>query len=97
MGDDDETNLHVTYASHLDMDHAFCDRMPMAVAAELESAPIGVITTPRTKSPPTSLGDMLPAPRPFAPPWTIEELDAGVVALMPLPLPLPLPLPSPSP
>ena len=30
---------------------------------------------------------MLPAPRPFAPPWTIEELDAGVVALMPLPSP----------
>src|SRR5215469_1744352 len=28
---------------------------------------------------------MLPSPRPFAPPWTIEELDAGVVALMPLP------------
>ena len=30
---------------------------------------------------------MLPAPRPFAPPWTIEELDACFVALMPLPSP----------
>jgi hypothetical protein len=52
MGDDeDEIHLHVTYASHFDMDVAFCARMRMAIAAGLESAPIGVITTPGTKKP----------------------------------------------
>jgi len=51
MSDDDETHLHVTYASHWDMDHAFCARMRMAIAAGLESAPVGVIATPGTKNP----------------------------------------------
>ena len=51
MGDDDEIHLHVTYASHLDMDEAFCVRMHAAVAAGLESAAIGVITTPGTRNP----------------------------------------------
>jgi len=51
MGDDDETHLHVTYASHFDMDEAFCARMRMAIAAGLECAPIGVVTTPGTKNP----------------------------------------------
>jgi hypothetical protein len=51
MGDDDETHLHVTYASHWDMDDAFCARMRMAIEAGLESAPIGVVTTPGTKKP----------------------------------------------
>ena len=45
MGDDDETHLHATYASHWDMDAAFCARMRAAIAAGLESAPIGVVTT----------------------------------------------------
>ena len=49
--DDDETHLHVTYASHLEMDDAFCARLRAAIAAGLESAPIGVITTPGTKNP----------------------------------------------
>jgi hypothetical protein len=49
--DDDETHLHVTYASHLDMDEAFCAAMRIAIAAGLESAPTGVITTPGTKNP----------------------------------------------
>jgi hypothetical protein len=49
--DDDETHLHVTYATHLDMDDAFCARMRSAIAAGLESAPIGVVTTPGTKNP----------------------------------------------
>ena len=48
--DDDETHLHVTYASHLEMDDAFCARMHWAIAAGLESAPVGVITTPGTKN-----------------------------------------------
>jgi len=51
MGDDDEIHLHVAYASHFDMDVAFCARMRAAIAAGLESAPIGVITTPGTKNP----------------------------------------------
>ena len=51
MSDDDETHLHVTYATHLDMDDAFCARMRIAIAAGLERAPIGVITTPGTKNP----------------------------------------------
>ena len=51
MNDDDETHLHVTYANHLDMDDAFCARMRMAIAAGLESAPVGVVTTPGTKNP----------------------------------------------
>jgi hypothetical protein len=33
------------------MDDAFCAAMRMAIAAGLESAPIGVITTPGTKTP----------------------------------------------
>ena len=51
MSDDDETHLHVTYASHWDMDDAFCSRMRMAIEVGLESAPIGVVTTPGTKNP----------------------------------------------
>ena len=35
----------------LDMDDAFCTRMCAAIAAGLENAPIGIITTPGTKNP----------------------------------------------
>jgi hypothetical protein len=48
---DDEFHLHVTYASHLDMDEAFCACMRIVIAAGLENAPIGAITTPGTKKP----------------------------------------------
>lgn len=52
MSDDsDEIHLHVTYASYFDMNEAFCARMRAAIAAGLENAPIGVITTPGTRSP----------------------------------------------
>jgi hypothetical protein len=51
VGDDDETHLHVTYASHLDMDAAFCAHMRRAIATGLESAPIGVVTAPGTRNP----------------------------------------------
>jgi hypothetical protein len=37
--------------SHFDMDEAFRARMRAAIAAGLESAPTGVITTPGTKNP----------------------------------------------
>ena len=49
--DDDEVHLHATYAGHLNMDTAFCARMRMAIEAGLESAPVGVVTTPGTKTP----------------------------------------------
>ena len=51
MSDDGEVNLPVTYASHFTMDAAFCARMRAAIAAGLESAPVGVVTTPGTKKP----------------------------------------------
>jgi len=51
MSDEDEVHLAVIYASHCDMDEAFCARMRIAIAAGLENAPTGVITTPGTKSP----------------------------------------------
>ena len=51
MSDDDEVHLHATYASHLDMDDAFCACMRIAMAAGLENAPTGVIATPGTKNP----------------------------------------------
>jgi hypothetical protein len=50
MSDDDEVRSLLTNA-YLAMDHAFCARMRKAIVAGLESAPIGVITTPGTKSP----------------------------------------------
>ena len=37
--------------SHFQMDAAFCARMYAAIAAGLESAPTGVITTPGTRNP----------------------------------------------
>jgi hypothetical protein len=37
--------------SHFQMDAAFCARMHAAIAAGLESAPTGVITTPGTRNP----------------------------------------------
>jgi len=49
MSDDDETHLHLTYASH--SDEAFCARMRAAIELGLESAPVGVITTPGTRNP----------------------------------------------
>jgi hypothetical protein len=64
MGDDDETHLHVTYASHLDMDEAFCARMRLAIEAGLENAPIGVVTTPGTKNPKYVPTEPLPLPSP---------------------------------
>ena len=50
MGDD-EIHLHVTYASHVGMDAAFCARLRNAIEAGLENAPVGVITTPGTQNP----------------------------------------------
>ena len=49
---DDDIPLHLMYgANHFDMDEAFCASMRKAIAAGLESAPIGVVTTPGTQHP----------------------------------------------
>ena len=49
MGMSDTDEIQSSPTSH--MDAAFCARMRAAIAAGLESAPIGVITTPGTKNP----------------------------------------------
>jgi hypothetical protein len=38
-------------SSQIERDEAFCARMRAAIAAGLESVPIGVVTTPGTKNP----------------------------------------------
>ena len=47
MGDDNEIQSRLTNR----MDDAFCAAMRTAIEAGLESAPIGVVTTPGTKNP----------------------------------------------
>ena len=51
MSDDDEIRSPLTNDAYLAMNDAFCVRMSKAIAAGLESAPIGVVTTPGTKNP----------------------------------------------
>jgi hypothetical protein len=53
IDDDDEIHPRLSNGglSHFDMDEAFCGRMRAAIEAGLESAPIGVVTTPGTKNP----------------------------------------------
>ena len=50
---DNQVQSSVTYGgpSHFDMDDAFCAAMRAAIEAGLESAPVGVVTTPGTQSP----------------------------------------------
>ena len=50
MSDDDEVRSLLANV-YLAMDDAFCARMRRAIFAGLESAPIGVITTPGTRNP----------------------------------------------
>ena len=47
MSDYNENQSHLMTR----MDDAFCARMRAAIGAGLESAPIGVVTTPGTKNP----------------------------------------------
>ena len=51
MNDDEIQSYLYDDTSYLEMDRAFCARMRAAIAAGLESAPIGIITTPGTKNP----------------------------------------------
>jgi hypothetical protein len=50
---EDEIRPHLTNGgpSYFDMDEAFCGRMRRAIEAGLESATVGVVTTPGTKNP----------------------------------------------
>jgi hypothetical protein len=49
----DEIQADVTngQSTQIERDEAFCSRMREAIAAGLESAPIGIVTTPGTKHP----------------------------------------------
>jgi hypothetical protein len=49
----DEIQAEVTngQSTQLERDEAFCARMRAAIAAGLENAPIGIVTTPGTKNP----------------------------------------------
>ena len=51
--DDDEIHPRLSNGgqSYFDMDEAFCARMRAAIELGLESAPVGVITTPGTRNP----------------------------------------------
>ena len=52
MSDDNEIQTYRTNGiSHFKMDEAFCARMRAAIAAGLESAPLGIIAAPGTKNP----------------------------------------------
>jgi len=64
MIDDDEIQSHVTNGgpSYLEMNWAFCARMRAAIEAGLESAPIGVVTTPGTKNPKYLAAEPRPLP-----------------------------------
>jgi hypothetical protein len=58
--DDDEIHPRLSNGcqSYFDINEAFCARMLAAIEAGLESATVGVITTPGTKNPkyvPTSI------------------------------------------
>ncbi len=64
IDEDYEIQPHLTNGgpSYFEMNEAFCARMLAAIEARLESAPIGVVTTPGTKNP-----KYVPAePRPLA-------------------------------
>jgi hypothetical protein len=63
MSNDNEIHSSLTNGgpSHFEMDEAFCARMRAAIAAGLESAPIGVVTKPGTKNP-----KYVPAEQPVA-------------------------------
>jgi hypothetical protein len=52
MSDDEIiTSLTNGGPGYLEMDEAFCARMRAAIAAGLESAPSGIVTSPGTKNP----------------------------------------------
>jgi hypothetical protein len=71
MSDDDEIQQVVEMEraadgkrSPFDMDKAFSARMREVIAAGLENAPIGVVTTPGTKNPKYVPAEPFPLPSP---------------------------------
>jgi hypothetical protein len=58
MSEDDVQSHETSGTRH--MDEAFCGRMRAAIAAGLERAPIGVVTTPGTKKPKYILPEQWP-------------------------------------
>jgi hypothetical protein len=55
-----EDEIRKNRADCFDMDEAFCACMRAAIAAGLENAPIGVVTTPGTKNPKYVAAEPLP-------------------------------------
>jgi len=51
MNNDDEIVADGPRPRSVRQDDAFCDRMLWAIAAGLENAPVGVVSTPGTKNP----------------------------------------------
>jgi hypothetical protein len=53
MNDNDQIQSSLTNGGpgYFEMNEAFCARMRKAIEAGLESAPIGIVTTPGTKNP----------------------------------------------
>jgi hypothetical protein len=47
----DELDIIQAQSTQIERDEVFCLRMRAAIEAGLESAPIGVVTTPGTKNP----------------------------------------------
>ena len=70
MSDDDKIQADVTTGQsiQIERDGAFCTRMRAAIEAGLESASIGVVTTPGTKNPKY---DPIEKPGPSASSWAI--------------------------
>jgi hypothetical protein len=63
MGNQDESDPNLTNGRRSrKMDEAFCARMRAAIEAGLESAPIGVVTTPGTNNPKYVPTEPLPLP-----------------------------------
>jgi hypothetical protein len=58
MGMSDEHEIQSRLANR--MDDAFCAQMRAAIARGLESAPVGVVTTPGTKKPKYVLTEVRP-------------------------------------
>jgi hypothetical protein len=60
----DEIQVDVTndQPTQIERDEAFCARMRAAIAAGLENAPVGVVTTPGTKNPIYVPAKTLPLP-----------------------------------
>jgi hypothetical protein len=62
--DENQSDVQNGQPPQVRMDDVFCSRMRAAIEAGLENAPIGVVTTPGTKSPRYVPAEPLPLPSP---------------------------------